>query len=223
MAAALGPLDARTLEARATYALALALTGSLAEATSLADATVVSASSKGAEATHLPWHVRAAIFRIRGDTQAAIEHEKTALRRMADTATPAERAEVLADLGAAQALAGDAVSAERNLRESLEQLEAAGHTATPVHADAQARLARLRLSQDRAREALPLAQQAEGFWRGFDAENRGAGEASLWLGRTKLALGQSQEAEVLLRRARSLLARSRLPSDAELLRLAERP
>jgi serine/threonine-protein kinase len=219
MASALGPLDVRTLEARSAYAIALAYTGSLAEARAVAEEAIAAASRKGAEATHLPWHASAMIFRLQGDARAALEHESTALRRMSDQATSAERAEVLSELGSAQAMTGDAVSAERNLLKSLEQLDVAGHTATPVRADAQARLARLWLSQNRAKDALPLAQQADEFWRGFDDGNRAAGEAALWLGRARLALGQRQEANEALVRARKLLTGSPLPSDAELLAL----
>jgi hypothetical protein len=221
MASVFGPLDVRTLEARASYALALAWTGSLSKAASAADEAIADASRSRAEATHLPWHARATIFRLQGDERAALEQEAIALKRMADNATPAERAEVLVELGVAQLLMGEQLSAERNLLESIEQLDLAHHAATPVRADAQTLLARLRLEQNRASDALALAQQADDFWRKFDADNRAGGEAALWLGRTKLALGQDQEAVEPLQRARKLLRGSPLPGDAELLKLAD--
>ena len=212
-----GPSDVRTLEVRSSYALALASTGALIEAASAADAVVADAQREKVISTHRPWYVRGMIFRLQGNAREAVAYQSLALRNLPGQASLPDRAEVLAELGTAQALSGDRVSGERNLLKSIEVLDTARHAATPVRADAHAWLARLRLEQGRAQDALPFAEQADEFWRGFDAENPAAGEAALWLGRARLALGQRQEADASLRRARNLLARSPLPGDAALL------
>ena len=72
----------------------------------------------------------------------------------------------------------------------------------------------------RPTDALPLLEEADRFWRGFDAESRWAGDAALWLGQCYAALNRSGDARVTLMRASRVLARSPLPEDARLSRLA---
>jgi tetratricopeptide (TPR) repeat protein len=92
--------------------------------------------------------------------------------------------------------------------------------ATPARAELLVGMARVQAKRRDYANALQSAQKADLFWRDFDPDNRGAGEAALWLGRSYLALGRHAEALEALGRARSVLSRSRLPSDVQLLRLA---
>jgi hypothetical protein len=55
--------------------------------------------------------------------------------------------------------------------------------------------------------------------QGFDADSRWAGETRFWLSRTYAALGRDAEAAVLSR-ARGILSRSVIASDARLLGMA---
>jgi hypothetical protein len=91
---------------------------------------------------------------------------------------------------------------------------------TPLRADLSVATGRLELLRGRAIAALASLQSADAFWRVFDADNRWAGEAALWLGRTYLALNRKAEADAALKRARILLGRSKLPMDRDLTRLA---
>jgi serine/threonine-protein kinase len=92
---------------------------------------------------------------------------------------------------------------------------------TPARADLMIGMARLRYQRGDYAAALELARKADLAWRGFDPESRWAGEAALWLGRCSRAAGKSSEEAVeALGRAQRVLARSPIPSDARLLRLA---
>jgi len=90
-----------------------------------------------------------------------------------------------------------------------------------VRADVLGGLARVRLLQDRAADALPLAREADEFWSSFAPDSRWAGEAALWLGRCYLALGRTADAAGTLARAERILSHSPLPGDATLVRLAQ--
>ena len=69
------------------------------------------------------------------------------------------------------------------------------------------------MSQGRFAEALPLLEKADAFWRGFDADNRWAGEASLWLAQCRRAY----------RRADKILSKSSLPPDNRLRKTRSDP
>jgi eukaryotic-like serine/threonine-protein kinase len=93
------------------------------------------------------------------------------------------------------------------------------HT-TPARAELHIGTARVLMRQRNYAAALPLLEKADAFWLEFDAENRGAGEAALWLGRCYLALGRKTDAQKALARAARLLATSPIPVDAALVKLA---
>jgi len=91
---------------------------------------------------------------------------------------------------------------------------------TPARADLHVGMARVQMHYRKYAEALPLLEKADSFWRDFDAENRWAGEAALWLGHCYLALDRRADAQAALGRAGKILARSPLPADASLARQA---
>jgi tetratricopeptide (TPR) repeat protein len=88
---------------------------------------------------------------------------------------------------------------------------------TPARADLWIGSARLYMQRRDYQKALQLTQQADRFWRDFNADSRWAGEAALWLGRCYLALGRSADAHAALRRAETVLSRSPLPGDSKLM------
>ncbi|MGB8692143.1 MAG: serine/threonine-protein kinase, partial [Steroidobacteraceae bacterium] len=204
----MGPDNLHTLEARADYALALAWTGALSKATTIADGAIADAERAKLRATHQPWHVRAIIARLSGDARAAIVLESKALEMTSATRNAADHAEVLAELGAAQFDAADRGGAERSLLRALALLDECGHVATPVRAVSLVSLAKLRLAQGRAAEALKAAHEADAFWNNFDPVNHGAGEAASWLGRAQLSVGLRTQGRATLARAHKILAQA---------------
>jgi serine/threonine-protein kinase len=94
--------------------------------------------------------------------------------------------------------------------------------ATPARADLRVGMARVRMHHGEYEQALPLLESADSFWRDFDAENRWAGEAALWLGHCYLELGRRADAQATLSRAAKLLAASPIPGHAALVKLATR-
>ncbi len=90
---------------------------------------------------------------------------------------------------------------------------------TPQRADLLIGMARVRMQQREFAAALPLLRKADAYWRDFDPQSRWAGEAALWLGRCHMALGEGADGLDALRRAERLLAGSRIPADAALLKL----
>jgi tetratricopeptide (TPR) repeat protein len=103
------------------------------------------------------------------------------------------------------------------LEPALASFERKRKRIAPDHADALIAVGRARLAQGRAGDALALFARADAFWREFDAGNRWAGEAALWLGTAYAELGKGVEASAALSRARELLARSPIRIDARLL------
>ncbi|HEY6642431.1 serine/threonine-protein kinase [Povalibacter sp.] len=92
---------------------------------------------------------------------------------------------------------------------------------TPAHAELLVGRARLLLQREDARAALTLLQQADAFWRSFDATNRSAGEAAAWLGRSLSILDRPVDARQALRRAEQILAVSPIEGDRVLLSAAQ--
>ena len=117
---------------------------------------------------------------------------------------------------------GQPGAAIESLRSALAFLESVHIRETPDTAGALVAIGRAHLDLGQHPAALAPLQRADAFWREFDADNRWAGEAALWLGRCYRALGREAEADESLRRAKTILSRSELPADAGLLRLAGR-
>ena len=131
------------------------------------------------------------------------------------------RSRILTETGLNQLELGDVESASASLNEALTISRTLELRPLPERADMLVGLGRSLLARNRPADALPHLEDADGFWRTFDSESRWAGEASLWLGRTYAALGRDADAAAALSRARAILSRSAIRSDARLARLAE--
>ena len=211
-----------TLQARTGRALAFAYLGQLDDAQREISAVSKLVAPKdalepmGARVTQ----VRGTIARMRGDFPAALQAQSP-LAALKDVGPKLqrERMRALAEIGLVNIEKNDAGAAAVSLELALKEFKRLESSVTPSHAEALTGLGRALLEQNRAADALPSLEKAHNFWREFAPDNRGAGEAALWLGQCLLALDRKAEARVALSRAGKLLAASPMPADAELLKL----
>ena len=134
---------------------------------------------------------------------------------------------LLLDLGAVRYLSSTAfavlLTLARRVQEAGGQLKICNlHPDVEVGANIIG-LGRAKLGQGLASEAIADLEEADGFWRDFDPENRWAGEASLWLSDCYAALGRRRASEEARKRALDILSGSSDPVAARLLRLARLP
>ena len=122
----------------------------------------------------------------------------------------------LLDFGIAKLL--DAESGEAAARTELSQLAFTPDYA-PAQTDLSVGLGRTYLALGEPQRALPYLESADAFWREFDADNRWAGEAAAWLGRSLAGVDRASEAREAFERARAILQRSPIPSDAAFLEI----
>jgi len=108
------------------------------------------------------------------------------------------------------------------LERALRQHETLRMQASPQWADAMVAMGRAQLGLNRAVDAQRYLEQADAFWRDFDPDNRWAGEAAFWLGRSHAALGRASDARQAYARAAKILARSPMPGDGRLVEFAHR-
>jgi tetratricopeptide (TPR) repeat protein len=217
----LGAAHERVARTELARALALGYSGRPQEALRrvepLLERLRVSGSASLAEALY----VAGVLKRLGADRRGALETQEAALQAIRPGPEAArDRTRVLAELGLAHLDLGQTAQAVPALKEALVLFRAQQRRITPLHADALVGLGRARLVQDNPREAVALLEQADGFWREFDPENRWAGEAALWLGKAYAAAGRRREASAALLRAERLLSRSSIPTDSKLVALA---
>ena len=186
----LGAAHEVTIGARTTVAIALMLEGRPDAAAREID-TVAPHLAALAPASALRARValaRGAIARERGDAATAMGH----LQPLADSSESSpkwqrERMRAWAQIGLVQLDQGAPAAAIVSFERALSEFERLESRVTPARADALVGLARARLVQGEAAQALPLLEQAEQFWRGFDPTSRSATEAADWLGRARAA------------------------------------
>jgi serine/threonine-protein kinase len=132
------------------------------------------------------------------------------------------RSEAILGIGFARLEAGQATEAEKHLREADEAASRSFLAFIPLRADITLQLGRSLLAQkkiDAARESFATVDE---YWRGYDPQNRSAGEAAYWLGQGHLAADARPEARVALVRAIDILKDSPLPGHARLVTDARR-
>jgi serine/threonine-protein kinase len=203
-----GPADKYTLRARFNRAVAAAYQGRYADATRLFD--IVDGADSTMADTMDALHMRGVVQRLAGDPSAAAATQKKALGRIAldDPLAAYYRSLILPELGLAEVELGNAAAAETALEEFIATSDRQSRSMTPTYAESLVGLGRAEMLRNAPSRAIEYFTRSDTFWREFDADNRSAGEAALWLGRCQLALGREQEAVDALRRAEGLLATS---------------
>jgi eukaryotic-like serine/threonine-protein kinase len=133
--------EGRLLDARAEYALALAMTGDLTGARREIDGVVATQSVNGAKSAYT--HISGAIEHRAGRYAQALALQQQAMQQITEgPAADYERVGVLVQLGLSQVEVGEAAAGE-TLQRALELAAKLGLHPDPVQADARAALERL--------------------------------------------------------------------------------
>jgi serine/threonine-protein kinase len=180
-----------------------------------------------AERTGLPederdWILRmqANVARSEGRYREAIAMQTEAERLAGGAISASTKNRINLEVGLSQVEIGEHAAAAASLSAVQEYFDGIGAQMHPAYAEALTGLARVALLRHEPTEALPLAERADAFWREFDADSRGAGEASFWLASVQKALGQTPAARTNFARAAGILRNSTLPSDRALVQAA---
>ena len=218
-----GPRHAISLRTASLRAAALGLVGRAQEATaavrSLAEDPDVMGTGKPIE---LPYWLGVAA-RLTGDHREALRLQEMVVARSSGTAHgQRQKMNALAEVGLNQAALGAHADAEHSLHAALMMFKDLHVAISPPWAEALVGMGRAKISLNDSAAALPLLHQADAFWRDFDPNSRGAGEAAFWLGRCYAALSRPADAKKAYARAAQILVRSPFPGDAELLKIAGR-
>jgi serine/threonine-protein kinase len=212
-----------TLIAEFHRALALAHLGRSDDARRAFEPVLQQYRTKYRDPVYLPYralNAAGASRRFAGDPAAALALHEEALTSIGSTTYDSRRATVLTELALDRLELGQAQQALALFEEARGPAGQSAPTLTPTRVDALVGIGRAHLALGDARSALEPLQGADAFWRTFDADNRWAGEAALWLGRCLLELGRTDEARTPLARSARILSNSPLPSDTKLVLLA---
>jgi serine/threonine-protein kinase len=210
------------LHSRTGLGLALAYLGRFDEAESHQRQTLDQAGPLNMRAQHLAMRNLGTSLRLRGRYRESLEwFEKGLVGAAIHHNHRGDLAQGLLEAGLARLELGEVDAAWQSFTraEALFSDVQKEHT-TPARADLLVGMARVQLQRRDDEQALQSAQKADRFWRDFDPGNRWAGEAALWVGRAYRALGRNAEAVEAFGRAERVLARSPIPSDVTLLKLA---
>ncbi len=196
-------------------ARAIAMLGDTARALQLLRPIV--ANYEGGPGVNTPLHFLGFVTRLHGDAAQAAKMQEQVL---ANVKARRMRSRALVELGLARVDSGQLQAAREPLAEAKAVYDELFPAMPPSEADLHVAYARLELAENRPQTALTHARTADAYWRDLDPQNRWAGEAALWLGRSYHALGRKSEAAEALGRAEKILAASRIPIDRDLLALA---
>jgi tetratricopeptide (TPR) repeat protein len=220
-----GPSHEETLIAKYNWALALAYLGRTSEAEAVVAPIAARYRSTYLDLVYKPYrpiYVSGVVKRLAGDPEAALATQQQALALVEnDRMTPWERMPIVAEIGLSQVdlkRYDQAITSLEQARSLFRKLQV---RMTPVHAETLVGLGRAKMAQGKVAEAMSLFEEADRFWRGFDPENRWAGEAAFWASKCYRTEGLSENAVQAFRRARRILARSPIASDARLLRITD--
>ena len=220
----LGPSHRLTLENRVLRARALGYTGAIGEASREVDSVTDAMRAAKQPTLYVAVRFQAVMAQLRGEYKTALGLTRESLRLMKEaSATGAWRGRALTEAAISQLELNDVEDASRLLVEAFNLLSHPDGRIHPDLADVLVGQGRVKMRQGRFVEALPLLEKADSFWHSFDADNRWAGEAALWLARCQQALKRSALAQQTLRRADSILSRSPLPGDNKLRKTLSYP
>ena len=209
------------LHARGSFGLALAQLGRFEDADrELREAIERSGSSL--RARHLAMRNLGTLRRLQGRYAESLQLlEKATAESAIQRSHRGDHAHGLVEAGLTKLELGDAPGARELFGRAAPLFsDVQKERMTPARADLLVGMARVQLKHKEYAAALQSAQAAERFWRDFDPDNGSAGDAAFWLGRSYQALARHAEALDAFGRAERVLARSPLPADARLLRLA---
>ena len=210
-----------TLHARASLGMALGIVGRVAEGDKELQRTLAE-SEPASRPHHQALRHLGTMARLQGRSADAVRRLEQAIAEAGiERFHRNDLAAGLVEMGLAQLALGDTSAAQDSFvrAEAMFDEFQSEHT-TPARADLQVGMARVQMQGRNYADALQLLEKVDVFWREFDAQNRGAGETAVWLGRCYLALGRRAEARAAFSRAGKILASSSLPADIELVKLA---
>jgi tetratricopeptide (TPR) repeat protein len=213
-----GPSDHVTVDLRARRAVALAHNRRAEEARREMEAV----AEEAGRAQVIPaWRVlyfQGLVERELGSYAAALDLQERALPLASNQ--PVRQGLTLLQIGMLRLDLGKRRESRQALEEGGRLLAETDDRFDPDDAEVLVGLGRLALDEGRPAEAAERLQEAERFWRDFDAENPWAGEVSFWLSRAYRSLGRLRASEAARRRAVAILSRLPDPSAARLVRLA---
>ena len=214
--------ELEALHARGSLGLALAHLGRFEDADRQLRTTIDGSGPKSARAHHLAMRNLGTSLRLQGREREALPWFEKAMA--AASAQPSHRGDLahgLLEAGLAQVELGEFAAAQ-GLFDRADALfgDVQKQHMTPARAELLVGMARVKLTDRDYAGALQLLEKADEFWLGFDPASRWAGDAALWLGRSYAGLGRSAEARDALGRAERILARSPIPGDSKLVKLA---
>jgi eukaryotic-like serine/threonine-protein kinase len=197
------------LHARVSLGMALGFVGRLAEGERELQTTLAE-SEPASRQHHQALRHLGTVARLQGRSADAVRWLEQAIAEASvERLHRNDLAAGLVEMGLAQLALGETVAAQGFFvrAETLFEEFQSEHT-TPARADLHVGMARVQMQRGNHADALQLLEESDVFWREFDAQNRGAGETALWLGRCYLALGRSAEGRAALSRANKILARA---------------
>jgi serine/threonine protein kinase len=212
------------LLAKADYGAALAIAGRFEEAARVLNAAMPLAkenptTSNLASVMNALGLMKQLQFRW-AESEAAF---RTALEHTSSSdANQKFRAEALLGIGVARLELGQPAEAEDWIRQADAAARMTFLNFVPLRAEIAVQSGRTLLAQKKVPAARESLAAADDYWRGFDANNRGAGEAAYWLAQAHLAAAARADARIELARAAKILDTSPLPGDAKLVLAARR-
>jgi tetratricopeptide (TPR) repeat protein len=209
--------------AKADYGAALALAGRFEEAARVLNAALPLAKQN--PATSNLASVMNAIGLMR-QLQFRWAESEAAFREALEHTSSSDpnqkfRAEALLGLGVARLELGQPAEAEDWIRQADAAARITFLNFIPLRAEIAVQAGRALLAQKKVPAARESLVAADDYWRSFDANNRGAGEAAYWLAQAHLA-AEDATAHTELARAVRILEASPLPADAKLVQAARR-
>ena len=200
-----GPAHWDTLTAHFNRAMALAYGGQVEQSLAAFEAL-----NNPSNVIQMAWwieYVRGTVERLAQHPQLAVDALQRANTQIPDTPrAPWDHVRVLAELGQAQLDLRLLDAADATLASAEHLNETLKIQMYPAYAEVVLARARIDLARNAPDRAMARLVRVDSFWREFDADSRGAGEAALWLSRTYRQLGRNDEAQTAAARAAQLLA-----------------